>query len=116
MHTDSTTQKVRIDRTAGGGIFLSACSSSVPNLETCQQDQLQCYGWWGVTSLPFHNGTALGQPWQTGDIIQLTVDHGHRTLTGYHERTGSTETIQNVTGDLYWIVSLCHKDDQVTRL
>ena len=116
MQTDRTTQKVRIDRTGNGSILLSACSSSAPKLDTHQQDNSQCYGWYGYCSIPIHTGTALGQPWHTGDVIQLTVDHDHHTLTGYHERTGVTETIQNVTGDLYWMVSLCRIEDQVTLL
>ena len=83
MHMGSTTtQKVRIDRALNGNIFLSACASGFPKLKTYQQDELQCYGWWGQTSRSFHTGTALGQPWRTGDIIQITVDHDQHTLTG----------------------------------
>eukprot|EP00117_Sycon_ciliatum_P034330 scpid70666/ scgid0090/ len=59
--TGSNTLKVRIDKTAGGNIFVSACSSSDPNLEQYQQDQTQCFGWFGCNAGNFHSGTALGQ-------------------------------------------------------
>ena len=112
--TGSSTLKVMIDKTAIGSIFLSACSSSNPSLEHCQQDKAQCFGWKGFAVNNCHNGRALGQRWQTGDIIHLTVDHDRHTLTGRHERTGVTETIPNITGTLYWIVSLCHEGDEIT--
>ncbi|XP_065186058.1 E3 ubiquitin-protein ligase TRIM71-like [Sycon ciliatum] len=112
--TGSSTLKVRIDKTQHGNIFLSACSSSNPNLKHHQQDKTQCFGWHGAGASEYHTGTALGQPWQTGDIIQLTVDHDRHTLTGRHERTGAVETIPNVTGNLYWIVALANWSDQVS--
>eukprot|EP00117_Sycon_ciliatum_P033770 scpid67548/ scgid25913/ Protein wech; Protein dappled len=98
----SSTVKVSIDRTKEGRIFLCACSSSAPNLEACHQDKSQCFGWWGSGSDKYHTGSRLGQKWQTGDTIHLTVDHDRHTLTGHHERTGISETIPNVTGNLYW--------------
>ncbi|XP_065185894.1 uncharacterized protein LOC135816691 [Sycon ciliatum] len=110
----SSTLKVTIDKTASGNIFLSACSSSNPKLEDCQQDKAQCFGWYGASAAGYHTGKALGQPWQTGDIIHLTVDHDRHTLTGRHERTGATETIPNVTGNLYWIVALYDPGDKIT--
>ena len=114
--TGSSTLKVTIDETRLGDIFLSACSSSNPNLEQYQQDKAQCFGWYGRGVRAFHTGTALGlgQRWQTGDIILLTVDRDRHTLTGRHERTGATQTIPNVTGNLYWIVALDDLGDQVS--
>ena len=116
MVTDagSSTLKVRIDRTTNGSIFLSACSSSNPSLEHYKQDKAQCFGWYGNSPSNYYSGTALGQPWQTGDIIHLTVNHDRHTLTGRHERTGATETIPNVTGNLYWIVALYYGGDEIT--
>ena len=112
--TGSSTLKVTIDKTDHGNMFLSACSSSNPNLEHYQQHKTQCFGWYGPSAGNQHTGTALGQRWQTGDIIYLTVDHDRRTLTGRHERTGATETIPNITGNLYWIVALANRGDQVS--
>ena len=112
--TGRSTLKVTIDKTACASIFLSACSSSNPKLEDCQQDKAQCFGWYGNCANDLHTGKALGQRWKTGDIIHLTVDHDPHTLTGRHERTGATETIPNVTGNLYWIVALCSLDDKIT--
>ena len=116
MVTDagSSTLKVMIDKTALGDIYLSACSSSNPSLEHYKQDKAQCFGWYGNSPSNYYSGTALGQPWQTGDIIHLTVNHDRHTLTGRHERTGATETIPNVTGNLYWIVTLVHGGDEIT--
>ncbi|XP_065187297.1 E3 ubiquitin-protein ligase TRIM71-like [Sycon ciliatum] len=114
--TGSSTLKVRIDKTASGHIFLSACSSSNPNLEHYQQDNTQCFGWYGYKAKAHHTGRALGQRWQTGDVIHLTVDHDRHTLTGRHERTGATETIPNVPGNLYWIVALYDMGDKITLI
>ena len=117
MVTDagSSTLKVRIDKTRCDELCLYACSSSSPNLEGLAFDQAQCFGWYGgSTSDDDYTGTDLGQPWKTGDVIQLTVDHDRHTLTGRHERTGTTETIPNVTGNLYWIVTLPGRGDQVS--
>ena len=112
--TGSSTLKVRIDKTAAGHMFLSACSSSRPQLDNYRQDVAQCFGWCGYSADDDHTGTDLGQRWQTGDVIFLTVDHNRHTLTGRHERTGATETIRNVTGNLYWIVTLLGSDEQVS--
>ena len=112
--TGRSTLKVTIDKITYGDIFLSACSSSNPKLEDFQQDNAQCFGWYGVDASWHHTGKALGQQWITGDIIHLTVDHDRHTLTGRHERTGATETIPNVTGSLYWIVALRNPYDKIT--
>ncbi|XP_065187280.1 E3 ubiquitin-protein ligase TRIM71-like [Sycon ciliatum] len=113
--TGSSTLKVTIDKTGYGDIFLSACSSSNPKLEQYQQEKSQCFGWNSRRyDAGHHTGTALDRRWQTGDIILLTVDHDRHTLTGRHERTGATETIPNVTGNLYWIVALDDLGDQVS--
>ena len=114
--TGSSTLKVRIDKTRDGNIFLSGWSSgtSSPNLNYFRQDQAQCFGWYGYTAHNYHTGIALGQPWQTGDITHLTLDHGRHTLIGRHERTGAMETIRSVTGSLYWIVTLHNSGDEIT--
>ena len=113
--TGSSTLTVRIDNTSNGHIFLSACSSCNPNLTgNYQQDKAQCFGWYGYDASNYHTGTALGQPWRTGDVIHLTVDHDRHTLTGRHERTGAAEPIPNVTGNLYWIVTLYYAGDKIT--
>ena len=104
--TGSSTLKARIDKTLFGDILLSACSSRIQNLDCFQQDETQWFGWYGGGG-NYHTGTAspcaiaLGQPWQTGDIIHLTVDPDRHSLTGRHEGTGAMETICNVTGNLY---------------
>ena len=109
--------KVRID-TIGSPptIFICACNSANPTLDTYHQDMSEVFGWYGYTAGKYCNGGALGQPWQSGDVIHLTLDQDQHTLTGRHERTGETETLTNVTGELYWYVSLYCKNQQVTIL
>ena len=40
----------------------------------------------------------VGQPWITGDVIHLHLDCERHTLFAWHERTGKTQSIRNVTG------------------
>ncbi|XP_065191817.1 E3 ubiquitin-protein ligase TRIM71-like [Sycon ciliatum] len=62
------------------------------------------------------NGGLLGQPWQAGDVIHMSLDCERHTLVGRHERTGATDTKKNVAGELYLYVSLKHHRNQVTIL
>ena len=38
----------------------------------------------------------LGQPWMSGDIVHLHLDCERHTLRARHERTGKSQTIENV--------------------
>ncbi|XP_065176345.1 E3 ubiquitin-protein ligase TRIM71-like [Sycon ciliatum] len=114
--TGTSTLKVKINKTRSGNIFLSACSSSSPNLAGYQQDTAQCFGWFGLKAEGHHTGKGLGQPWQSGDVIRLTVDHDRHTLIGKHERTGVSEMITNVTTKLYWIAALAERSDKITLM
>ena len=97
-------------------VMIFLCGSTDPELDTYQRDNT-AHGWYGPgTHTENWRGTELGQPWQTGDIIRLSVDCDRRTLTGRHERTGATQTLTNVTGDLYLYVSLASPGHQVTIL
>ena len=40
----------------------------------------------------------LGRPWKTGDVIVLKLDCENHTLIVYHEASGMSHTIHNVTG------------------
>ena len=44
----------------------------------------------------FHEG--LSRPWRTGDVIVLKLDCENHTLIVYHEPSGMSHTIHNVTG------------------
>ena len=111
--------RVRIDNTGGTPyMFICACNSANPTLSTYHRNRSEVFGWLG-SSAGKHcicNGGALGQKWQNGDVIHLTLDQDKHTLTGRHERTGVTETLTNVTGELYWYVSLFCENQQVTIL
>ena len=63
---------------------------------------------WNV-QLPFHvNGSAggdepqfhadIGRPWRTGDLIVMNLDCENQKLSVYHERSGMSHTIHNMTG------------------
>ena len=109
--------KVRIDNIAREPyIFICACNSANPSQNDYHQNKSEVFGWCGCYGLQNCNGGALGQKWQNGDVIHLTLDQDKHTLTGRHERTGVTETLTNVTGELYWYVSLHLSDQQVTIL
>ena len=107
---------IRLDNMPDTHVMISLCNSTNPRLDTYQQGDT-AYGWYGNNKkrCTWH-GAALGQPWQTGDIIRLSLDCDRHTLTGRHERTGATQTLSNVTGDLYLYVSLCSAEHQVTIL
>ena len=100
---------IRLDIIPDSNIIIFLCNSTNPPLDKCPQDNT-AHGWYGWGS------TQLGQPWQTGDIIRLSLDCDHHTLTGRHERTGATQTLADVTGDLYLYVSLYSTGHQVTIL
>ena len=107
---------IRLDNVPGSEVLIFLCSSTNPKLHDYQQDNT-AHGWYGhSTHAEKWRGTELGQPWQTGDIIRLSLDCDRHTLTGRHERTGATQTLSNVTGDLYLYVSLVSHGHQVTIL
>ena len=107
---------IRLDNMPYSEVMIFLCSSTNPQLDTYQQDNM-AHGWYGCSNYTGNwHGTQLGQPWQTGDIIRLSLDCDRHTLTGRHERTGATQTLTNVTGDLYLYVSLYFQGDQVTIL
>ena len=108
---------IRLDSMPGHYILVCMCNSPNPPLDGYQFDKT-VFGWHGfhAESGKVWRGTNLGQPWQTGDIIRLSLDCDRHTLTGRHERTGTTQTLADVTGDLYLYISLYHADHQVTIL
>ena len=107
---------IRLDNMPNTDVMIFMCNSTNPQLDDFQQDDT-AYGWYGSEKSPgIWHGEALGQPWQTGDIIRLSLDCDRHTLTGRHERTGATQTLTNVTGDLYLYVSLYFAGHQVTIL
>ena len=109
--------RVRLDNIQNGEIMVFMCNSPSPVLNSFQADRTG-FGWYGAsggTDSRFHGGS-LGQKWQDGDVIHLSLDCDRHTLTGRHERTGTTETLSGVTGDLYLYVSLLYSGCQVTIL
>ena len=81
---------IRLDNMPDHNVMIFLCDSTNPNLDKYQQDNTAhvWYGWGSSTGN--WRGTELGQPWQTGDIIRLSLDCDRHTLTGRHERTGAT--------------------------
>ena len=107
---------IRLDNMPDSNVIIFLCSSTNPRLDTYQRDNT-AHGWYDSgSSVSTWRGTQLGQKWQTGDIIRLSLDCDRHTLTGRHERTGATKTLSNVTGDLYLYVSLTSPGHQVTIL
>ena len=109
--------RIRLDHILNGRVFLFMCNSPTPVLDDWKQRDNTAFGWYGSDASPRnYRGTSLGQQWQDGDIIHLSLDCDRHTLTGRHERTGTTETLSGVTGDLYLLVVLTDADNQVTVL
>ena len=107
---------IRLDNMPNTNVMIFLCSSTNSKLDMYQQDNT-AHGWYGCdNSVGNWRGTQLGQPWQTGDIIRLSLDCDCHTLTGRHERTGATQTLADVTGDLYLYISLFSTGHQVTIL
>ena len=107
---------IRLDNMPDTNVMIFLRNSTNPPLDGWQQDDTP-YGWYGNNQNPGRwHGAALGQPWKTGDIIRLSLDCDRHTLTGRHERTGATQTLSNVTGDLYLYVCLGSPGHQVTIL
>ncbi|XP_065188677.1 tripartite motif-containing protein 2-like [Sycon ciliatum] len=112
---------VRLDSITRGKIHhkVFICSAAKPKLNNQKgaTKELQ-FGWYSNHpdgGGPW-KGIALGQPWKAGDVIRMSLDCDKHTLVGLHERTGATETITGVTGDLYLCISLCHNLDRFTIL
>ena len=109
--------RIRLDSIQNGNVFLFMCNSPTPLQDNWLQRGNTAFGWYGYDTSPRnYRGTTLGQKWQDGDIIHLSLDCDRHTLTGRHERTGTTETLSGVTGDLYLLVVLVNADSQVTIL
>ena len=109
--------RIRIDQTSQyADVYICACSSAEPRLETLHDTKAEIFGWRGYVPDPTCNGDRLGQRWRTGDIISLELDRDNQTLTGHHERTDSREVLHGVTGTCCWYVALCEHGDQVTIL
>ena len=67
------------------------------------------------TSYIASNGS-LGQPWQPGDVIHMSLDCDNHTLVARHERTGVVDVKTNVTGEIrLYLLTTCPQD-QVTIL
>ena len=109
--------RICLDHISNGGVFLFMCNSPTPVLDNWKQRDNTAFGWYGGDASPRnYRGTSLGQEWQDGDVIHLSLDCDCHALTGRHERTGTTQTLSGVTGDLYLLVSLSGADTQVTIL
>ncbi|XP_065199027.1 uncharacterized protein LOC135830734 [Sycon ciliatum] len=110
----SSAIQLRIDVTQQASIYVCLCASSSPVLNGTHRTQGEVYGWYGYRANTWCGG-ALGQPWQSNDVITLTLNHDDHSLTGLHHRTGVTEVLHNIpTSNLCWYVSLVHARDQVT--
>ncbi|XP_065189402.1 E3 ubiquitin-protein ligase TRIM9-like [Sycon ciliatum] len=110
---------LRLDRITAGKVnhMFFLCNAQRPRLDTYQNGKTSLFGWYShYASSGDWTGSALGQPWQAGDVIQMSLDCDNHTLVGRHERTGTTETLTNVTGELYLYLSLLYSGDQVTIL
>ena len=113
----SSAIQLRIDVIQDADIYVCLCTSSSPLLSNVHSTQGEVYGWRGFSAATYHGGGALGQPWQSNDLITLTLNHDDHSLTGLHHRTGVTEVLRNIpTGNLCWYVSLYRKGDQVTMV
>ncbi|XP_065180088.1 E3 ubiquitin-protein ligase TRIM71-like [Sycon ciliatum] len=111
---------LRLDRITAGDVrqLFFFCNAQYPRLDTFHNGETASFGWFSHdTSGYVHwTGSALGQPWRAGDVIHMTLDCDNHTLVGRHERTGATETLTNLTGELYLYISLKFSGDQVTIL
>ncbi|XP_065188596.1 E3 ubiquitin-protein ligase TRIM45-like [Sycon ciliatum] len=110
---------LRLDRITAGDVhhLFFLCNAQRPRLDDWQTGETTLFGWYSNnTDCGNWTGSALGQPWQAGDIIHMSLDCDNHTLVGRHERTGATETLTNVTGELYLYISLFYSGDQVTIL
>ena len=105
---------VRLDNTPNSDVIICMCRSSSPQLDDYQHDDT-AFGWYGHDhSADYWRGTRLGQPWKTGDIIHLSLDYDRHTLMGRHGRTGATQTLNGVTGELYLCISMRLTGHQLT--
>ena len=66
------------------------------------------------TSGDWDANIAVGQPWRSGDVINLHLDCDQHTAMLTHQRTGKFHTASNVTGTLRLFLSLYHKNEQFT--
>ena len=112
--------RIRLDRLPSSGIYVGFSNAPTPLLDGVKPDQAM-YGWNGrLTDLQSYcHGGKLGQPWQEGDIIELTLDCSKHTLTGVHERQGTataSERLMQVEGRLYLLVKMICEGQQVTIL
>ena len=111
----SSAIQLRIDVTQYAHMYVCLCASSSPALSDVHSTQGEVYGWYGYCAETSRGGGALGQPWQSNDLITLTLNHDDHSLTGLHHRTGVTEVLRNIpTSNLCWYVSLYDAGDQVT--
>ena len=114
--TGTYDMSIRLDKIPEPHLLVLMCSSPNPPLDNIQQDN-SAFGWYGGdTSSGTWRGTRLGQPWQTGDVIHLSLDCDRHTLTGRHERTGIAQTLSNVIGNFYFYVTLNALGHQMTIL
>ncbi|XP_065189412.1 E3 ubiquitin-protein ligase TRIM45-like [Sycon ciliatum] len=111
---------LRLDRITAGKVhhMFFLCNPQRPLLDGYQRGKTTSFGWYGYSTGDGGDwtGSALGQRWQAGDVIHMSLDCDNHTLVGRHERTGATQTLSNVTGELYLYISLYSSGDQVTIL
>ena len=111
----SSAIQLRIDVTHDADMYVCLCASSSPKLYSVHSTQGEVYGWYGWRAETSRGGGALGQRWQSNDVITLTLNHDDHSLTGLHHRTGVTEVLRNIpTSNLCWYVSLYNVGDRVT--
>ncbi|XP_065189401.1 E3 ubiquitin-protein ligase TRIM45-like [Sycon ciliatum] len=110
---------LHLDRITAGSVhhMFFLCNAQRPRKGDWQSGKTTSFGWYSNnTGGGSWTGGALGQPWQAGDVVHMSLDCDNHTLVGRHERTGTTETLTNVTGELYLYISLYSSGDQVTIL
>ena len=104
-NSDRVIVRIRLDTQPQSSVFVCMCNAKQPVIDGYHSKRAEVFGWYDMTEENFMNGTKLGQPWKKGDIIRISLNNTQHKLTGVHERTGQTQSL-NVTGNPYLYVAL----------
>ena len=87
-------------------------------LGMCSKKELQITGFYPNLTWTSHSTSHgyLGQPWQPGDVIHMSLDCDNHTLVARHERTGAVDTKTNVTGEIYLYLLMTCPQNQASIL
>ena len=87
-------------------------------LGMCNEKEAELGGWYSNLAWNSDDTSdgSLGQPWQTGDVIHMSLDCDNHTLVACHERTGAVGTKSNATGEIYLYLYTFCPEDQATIL